>query len=60
MTLEQFLKDSKVDQIEDDAEFCEQEHDLIAEYFRTNNVTEEDIKLAEAKGYDVSYFINEE
>ena len=56
MTLEKFLLDSKVNQIENDAEFCEAEHDLIAEYIQNYEVSEEDRKLAETKGYDISFF----
>jgi hypothetical protein len=56
MTLEQYLKDSNIDQIKNDAEFCETEHDLIAEYFQTYPVSKEDKQLAESKGYDTAYF----
>lgn len=56
MTLNQYLKDNEINQIKDDAEFCEVEHDSIAEYFQNYKVSEEDIKEAEARGYDTSFF----
>jgi hypothetical protein len=59
MTLGQYLKESEVDLIANDKEFCETEHDIIAEYFKIYEATEEDKQLAESKGYDISYFENE-
>lgn len=56
LTLNRYLNDREVDQIESDAEFCEVEHNSIAEYFQIYKVSEEDIKEAEARGYDTSFF----
>ncbi len=59
MTLVEYLKESNINQIEDDSAFCEAEHDAIAEYLLSNEVSENDIGEVESRGYEVSYFRSE-
>lgn len=58
MALSQYLKDEKIDQIEDDQEFCHKEYEAIVNYFLEFEVTEEDIKELEARGYEESQFVD--
>lgn len=60
MTLSQYLKEKNINQIKDDQEFCEREYEAIVEYFLEYEVTKEDIKELESRGYEESQFhINE-
>jgi len=52
MTLKEFLKENKVDGIENDSEFCEKEYELTHEYFNQNGFTEEDLKEFHNRGFD--------
>lgn len=60
MTLSQYLKVKDIDNIEDDAEFCEMEYNTIADYFSCYEVTEDDIKELESRGYEESDFVHSE
>lgn len=56
MSLKEYLIQNKVDEIEDDEEFCEREYDLIGEYLQNNRASEEDVKEVECRGYFMDYF----
>lgn len=60
MTLEQYLKQNRIDEIEDDEEFCIKEYDAISDYFDNYSVTNEDIKEVIGRGYQVEHFIENE
>lgn len=52
MSLKDFLKEKKVDAIEDEFEFCEIEYELTHEYFSENGFTEEDLDEFHKRGFD--------
>lgn len=52
MSLKEFLKEKKVDAIENDSEFCETEYELTHEYFNENGFTEEDMEEFHKRGFD--------
>lgn len=52
MSLKEFLKEKKVDVIENDSEFCEIEYELTHEYFNENGFTEEDMEEFHKRGFD--------
>lgn len=52
MSLKDFLKEKKVDAIENDSEFCETEYKLTHEYFNENGFTEEDLEELHKRGFD--------
>lgn len=51
MSLRERLLEKKVDQIEDDKEFCRAEYETIRDYYNVNEVTEEDIQEIKSRGY---------
>ena len=57
ITLEEYLDNEGIDEIEDDEEFCRAEFEAIREYFSNYNVTEEDIAEIRARGYEEDQFI---
>lgn len=59
MTLNKYLKIKKIDQIEDDEEFCQEEFEEIRDYCNEHMVTEDDIKEIESRGYDKYQFVEE-
>ena len=58
MTLAEYLKLLKVDQIEDDEEFCNTEYDAIRFYFNNYKPSIDDISEINQRGYDENIFIN--
>ena len=60
MSLKEYLVQNKVDEIEDDEEFCEREYDLIGEYLQNNIASEEDVEEVERRGYFMDYFVSTE
>lgn len=52
MSLQEYLTNCRVDKIEDDEEFCQEEYELIREYCSNNRLTEDDIEEITARGYD--------
>lgn len=56
MSLSQYLKEKKLNQIKDDQEFCDKEYEAIVEYFIEYEVTEDDVEELESRGYDESQF----
>ena len=59
MTLAEYLKLLKIDQIEDDEEFCNTEYDAIRFYFNNYKPSSDDISVINQRGYDENIFINE-
>lgn len=57
MTLKEYLKENKVDQIEDDEEFCKKEHETVMEYCREKKflVTDDDLFCIINRGLNDSY-----
>lgn len=45
MSLREYLKEQKIDQIEDDAEFCDKEYDVIMDYCKERKflISDEDL-----------------
>ena len=60
MTLAEYLKEKKIDEIENDDTFCEEEYNAIGDYFSSYQVTDEDIKELEARGYQEDSFVDDE
>ena len=58
MTLAEYLKLLKIDQIEDDEEFCNTEYDAIRFYFNNYKPSSDDISVINQRGYDENIFIN--
>ena len=58
MTLAEYLKLLKIDQIEDDEEFCNTEYDAIRFYFNNYKPSIDDISEINQRGYDENIFIN--
>ena len=48
-----------VNNIEDDADFCEAEYDLFWDWYDEKGFSEEDRKYVASCGYDVDQFIKE-
>lgn len=59
MTLKEYLSDLKIDQIEDDEEFCQAEYEAIGEYCRNHSLAEDDVTEIELRGYQVYQFMEE-
>lgn len=59
MTLRKYLLYQKIDQIEDDEEFCQKEFEAIRNYCKKNLLTEEDVKEIESRGYEKYQFVEE-
>lgn len=57
ITLEEYLDNEGIDEIEDDEEFCRAEFEAIREYCSNYNVTEEDIAEIRARGYEEDQFV---
>ena len=58
MTLAEYLKLLKIDQIEDDEEFRNTEYDAIRFYFNNYKPSSDDISVINQRGYDENIFIN--
>ena len=58
MTLAEYLKLLKIDQIEDDEEFCNTEYDAIRFYLNNYKPSSDDISVINQRGYDENIFIN--
>ena len=57
MTLREYLKELKIDQIEDDEEFCDKEHDAIMNYCTERKflITDNDLACIVNRGLNESY-----
>lgn len=57
MTLREYLKELKIDQIEDDEEFCDKEHDAIMNYCTERKflITDADLSCIVNRGLNDSY-----
>ena len=57
MSLKEYYKESKCDQIEDDEEFCEKEHETVMKYCREKKflVTDDDLFYIVNRGLNDSY-----
>lgn len=57
MALRGYLKEQKVDQIEDDEEFCKKEHETVMEYCMEKKflITEDDLFCIVGRGLNDSY-----
>lgn len=57
MLLREYLKKKKIDQIEDDTEFCYKEHDSIMDYCTERNflITEDDLLCIIERGLNDSF-----
>lgn len=60
MTLKQYLKEKKIDSIQDYSELCEAEWNAIEEYHSSYGFTDDDIRELENRGYWEEHFVNEE
>lgn len=58
MTLAEYLELLKIDQIEDDEEFCNKEYDAIRFYCNICKPSSDDISVINQRGYDENIFIN--
>lgn len=57
MSLREYLKEQKIDQIEDDVEFCDKEYDVIMDYCieRKFLISDEDLTCIVNRGMNDSY-----
>lgn len=57
MSLKEYLKENKVDQIEDDEEFCKKEHETVMEYCWEKKflITDDDLFCIVNRGLNDSY-----
>lgn len=57
MSLREYLKEQKIDQIEDDAEFCDKEYNAIMDYCTERKflITDDDLVCIVNRGLNDSY-----
>lgn len=60
MTLNKYLKIKKIDQIEDDEEFCREEYEAIRGYCASYPLSECDVHEIELRGYQRNQFDEKE
>lgn len=60
MKLSEYLSDLKIDQIEDDEEFCRTEYEAIRDYCGSHTLIEDDIQEIESRGYQIEQFKKKE